>query len=176
MNWDLQAYGYSQTRIIENLRVFVVYAVLHSFITMLYELSLTQQKFCNPQACVKVIFNFVDVFPSTFLQPVNCSKNSIYTELSYETWSLHVFQTIEIFSILFSYSLSDYLLLQSSVRNALWRPKLKKNHNWDCELRNKQTVKKLNLWDKMAVNKIACIKACFGMKNYTCLIGSFFAT
>ena len=108
------------------LRVFVVYAVLHSFITMLYELSLRQQKFCNPQACVKVIFNFVDVFPSTFLQPVNCSKNSIYTELSYETWSLHVFQTIEIFSILFSYSLSDYLLLQSSVRNALWRPKLKK--------------------------------------------------
>ena len=67
------------------LRVFVVYAVLHSFITMLYELSLTQQKFFNPQACVKVIFNFVDVFPSTFLQPVNCSKNSIYTELSYET-------------------------------------------------------------------------------------------
>ena len=126
MNWDLQAYGYSQTRIIENLRVFVVYAVLHSFITMLYELSLTQQKFCNPQACVKVIFNFVDVFPSTFLQPVNWSKNSIYTELSYETWSLHVFETIEIFSILFSYSLSDYLLLQSSVRNALWRPKLKK--------------------------------------------------
>ena len=41
------------------LSVFVVYAVLHSFITMLYELSLTQQKFCNPQACVKVIFNFV---------------------------------------------------------------------------------------------------------------------
>ena len=36
--------------------------------------------------------------------------------------------------------------------SAIWRPKFKKHHR-DSELSNNQTVKKLNLWGKMTVDK-----------------------
>ena len=100
------------------LTVFFVYAVLHSFVIIVYELSSTQQKFCNPQACVKVIFGFVDIFPSTFLQPVNSSKNSILNwvlkiDLSCVLNHWKIFHSIPLFTFLITYFCS-----QESVRNA----------------------------------------------------------
>ena len=97
------------------------------------------------------------IFSSTFLQPVNGSKNSILN------WVLKLNLFIS------SKALKDFLFYSPihlsdscSSRKCIfqWSGDLNfKNPPGDHELSNNKKVKKLNLWRKTAVNKSTWIKA-----------------
>ena len=119
------------------------------------------------------------IFPSTFPQPVNGSKNSILNWVIKLNLLMCFFlgNTLERFSIAFCYSNSLVQTITNMHKGKLYVRNLKKcifQQSTDLNFEDfpfgvyhgttqwshwtKQTVKKLNLWGKTAVHKSAWIK------------------
>ena len=113
--------------------------------------------------CIWVpVSSVTGIFLSTFLQPSNGSKNSILNSVT----KLNLFmcsKPLKYFPFYSTIHLSDYFCSQKECQKCIFQQygdlTFKHPHK-DSEVSNNQTVKKLNLWEKTAVDKNARIKAC----------------